>query len=573
MKSLNDILKNLKKDFSGFQEIKVALLGDSSTQFIKQTLRGLGYEAGIDFSVYESNFGQIEQEILDSNSDLYKFSPEFVIIYKDSYHAKNQFYRLTEEGRRKFAEEYIQNLDLLLDHLYKIRCKVIWCNLSELNDNVFGNYASKIETSLIYQIRKINFKLMELSASHKQIYINDISLIQNRLGEKQLFDPVKYYQASLTLNLDCLPAFTRNIIDIIKAIQGKINKCIILDLDNTLWGGIIGDDGIENIQIGTLGIGRAFSEFQLWLKQLKERGIILAVCSKNSEDNARLPFTHHPEMILKLEDFAIFVANWESKVDNIRHIQEVLNIGFDSMIFLDDSPYERNLVRGEIPDVIVPELPEDPVEYLGFLQEMNLFETASYSAEDSRRTLQYQAESRRRTFSGKFTDSDDYLKGLEMCSNPVRLNNFTIPRVSQLTQRSNQFNLRTIRYTEEELTVIMQSKDKFGYSFSLTDRFGDNGIVSAIILEKTDQGFFIDTWIMSCRVLKRGLEFFVLDYLVQFCLNQGMDRLIGEYIPTSRNNLVKDHYKKLGFRESNSQWVLPVARYKPKPHHIKLVSE
>ena len=234
---------------------------------------------------------------------------------------------------------------------------------------------------------------------------------------------------------------------------------MILDLDNTTWGGIIGDDGMENIQIGSLGIGKAFSEFQYWIKKLKNRGIIVAVCSKNTESVAKEPFEKHPDMVLRLSDISVFIANWDNKVDNIRQIQSILNIGFDSMVFLDDNPFERNIVRENIPEICVPELPEDPANYLEYLYGLNLFETVSFSNEDSARTKLYQIEAERAKVQKKFTNEDDFLKNLEMVSVIEPFNKFNTPRMAQLSQRTNQFNLRTIRYSEADIERISKSKD------------------------------------------------------------------------------------------------------------------
>ena len=239
-------------------------------------------------------------------------------------------------------------------------------------------------------------------------------------------------------------------------------------MDNTTWGGIIGDDGIEKIQIGTLGLGKAFTELQLWAKNLKERGIILAVCSKNTDHIAKEPFEKHPDMILRLEDIAVFVANWENKADNIRYIQSVLNIGFDSMVFLDDNPFERNLVRQELPEVTVPELPKDPAEYITYLQQFNLFETVSYSKLDSDRTSKYQEEAKRVGMKKSFASVDDYLGNLNMLAIAASFDDFNVPRIAQLTQRSNQFNLRTIRYTEKDVRDIMASDKHYSMSVSYT---------------------------------------------------------------------------------------------------------
>ena len=373
----------------------------------------------------------------------------------------------------------------------------------------------------------------------------------------------------MVVSIDALPYFAHSVIQIICAFRGSIKKCIVLDLDNTIWGGIIGDDGIENIQIGELGIGKAFSEFQYWIKKMQQRGIIIAVCSKNDESVAKEPFEKHPDMVLRLKDIAVFIANWENKADNINHIQKILNIGFDSMVFMDDNPFERNMVRENIPQITVPELPEDPALYLDYLYSLNLFETVSASDEDSQRTIQYQKEAERMVFQESFANENDFLKSLNMCSEVKPFDNFTIPRVAQLSQRSNQFNLRTVRYTEDDIKQIVSSEKYITLSFTLEDKFGDNGLICAIILEKqTDTALFIDTWFMSCRVLKRGMESYVMNTIIEIAREKGFSTIIGEYIPTSKNGMVKEHYKDLGFNFIDNMWICNVALYEKRDNFI-----
>jgi FkbH-like protein len=371
--------------------------------------------------------------------------------------------------------------------------------------------------------------------------------------------------------LDFLPLVAKAIVDIIKAISGSVRKCLILDLDNTIWGGVIGDDGMENIQIGELGMGHAFDRLQKWAKELKQRGIILAVCSKNEEDTAKKPFREHPDMILRLEDIAVFIANWNNKADNIKHIQATLNIGFDSMVFLDDSSFERNLVREHLPAVTVPELPEDPALYVPHLCALNLFETASFSDEDLQRTRQYQEEAARGDFQKSFTSIDDYLGSLAMVSEVKAFDDFSLPRVAQLTQRSNQFNLRTIRYTEADIDRLRKSDDCITMSFQLEDKFGDHGLIGLIILKKLNEAeAFIDTWIMSCRVLKRGMEEFIVNQMARQARDRGIQRLIGEYIPTPKNNMVRDLYAQMGFASCNGKWELDLQPFKELKTFIRV---
>jgi FkbH-like protein len=348
----------------------------------------------------------------------------------------------------------------------------------------------------------------------------------------------------------------------------------VLDLDNTLWGGVIGDDGLEKIEIGMLGIGRAFTDLQYWVLKLRQRGVLLAVCSKNTESVARQPFDSHPDMVLSLEDIAVFKANWDNKADNIRQIGAALNISLDSMVFLDDNPVERNMVREILPEVLVPELPDDPAEFLEYLYPLHLFETVSLTAEDAERTKMYRTDLERSAERLSYADEAAYLVSLNMSSRVEPFNGFNGPRVAQLSQRSNQFNLRTVRYTDAAVLVMAGSPDVFTFSFTLEDRFGDNGLVCAVILRKeTQEVLFIDSWFMSCRVLRRGMENFTLNIIAGFARERGYRYLRGEYLPTARNGMVSDHYFSMGFQSQGGGWVLDVQTYNDRPTAVRRIDQ
>ena len=571
MPTFNELKKNLKKDFSSYKKIKVALLGDTATQFLKQALRGTGFEQGIDLDIWEADFNQIERQVFDPSSELFEFNPEIIIIFHSAHKLLDKYNKLKLTLQNSLANtqlELVSNIVITINS--QLKSKIIYYNYTEINDSVFGNYANKIESSFLFQIRKLNFELMVFATKQSSFYICDISSIQNHSGKINLFQPSIYINTEMVLKIDILPEVAKKTTDLIGAMTGSFKKCLILDLDNTMWGGVIGDDGLENIQLGNLGIGKSFTEFQYWIKKLKNRGIILAVCSKNTESIAKEPFEKHPDMVLRLDDIAVFVANWENKADNIRQIQSILNIGFDSMVFLDDNPFERNIVRENINGITVPELPEDPADYLEFLYTLNLFETTSISNEDAERTKQYQVEAERVVLQKSFTNEDDFLKSLNMVSFVEPFNKFNTPRVAQLSQRSNQFNLRTVRYTEAEIENSIVDKNIISFTFTLSDKFGDNGMICVIILRPEDKdNLFIDTWFMSCRVLKRGMENFVLNTIVNCARENGYSFLKGEYIQTEKNVLVKDHYFQLGFEQATNHWILNVNNYQEKKCFIK----
>ena len=527
---------------------KVALLGNYAMQFLERSIRRNARSQDIDMECYAADYGTTDFEILDPESGLYAFHPGFILWHESTLALRDLFYAEVEEDRQGFADRYIERLRGHLSRLGERlpASKVIFPNhAATFEDNVFGHFGNRLPTSWQYQVTKLNHLLNELASERE-------NLILVHARPEGRFDTVTDYSlvvnADLHYSLPYLDWLAETALRIIRSQQGHFIKCVILDLDNTLWGGIIGDDGLEGIQIGALGIGKAFTRLQKWLKELSKRGIILAVCSKNDEETAKAVFVNHEEMVLRLDDISVFVANWESKADNIARIRQILNIGYDSMVFLDDNPAEREIVRQHLPMVVVPELPEDPALYLPHLVSLNLFETASHSKSDADRTRQYQEESKRQLLAQAVTNMDDFLESLQMKGRVSTFEEQDVERISQLTLRSNQFNLRTVRYGVPEIRRIMQDPSYETFSVHLSDRFGNYGLISLVIAKIQDDGqAVIDTWIMSCRVLKRTVEQMLLNHVVKRLMGRGVSKLYGEYLPTEKNRLVKDLLPNLGF--------------------------
>ena len=575
MKTFQELKKITKHMPADLPAIKVALTGDTATQFLATAIRGTGAERGYQIDLFEAEYNQVERQFLDPSSELYQTDADFIVLFQSTHKLGEKHSLLSPSQQESLAEERLAFVASVCENPMLASKKIICLNYPEIEDTVFGSYATKVTSSFTYQVRKLNMGLMDLSQRYANLFICDIAGLQNKLGRDMMFAPNVYVSTEMVLSIDALPYVASRVMDIICAIKGQFKKCLILDLDNTVWGGVIGDDGLEGIQLGHgLGIGKAFTEFQMWVKKLKQRGVIICVASKNNEETAKEPFEKHPDMVLKLEDIAVFQANWETKVDNIRTIQRILNIGFDSMVFLDDNPFERNIVRENIPGITVPELPQDPGEYLEYLYSLNLFETASYSQADKDRTKQYQVEAQRVSLQKTFSNEADFLKSLDMTSVVSGFNKFNTPRVAQLSQRSNQFNLRTVRYTEADIEALGQNPDVIDLSFTLEDKFGDNGLIAVIIMKKQDEEtLFIDTWFMSCRVLKRGMEDFTLNAMVEAAREKGYKRIVGEYLPTPKNKMVENHYPSLGFQKlegtPTAQYVLDVEQYQPRENYIK----
>jgi FkbH-like protein len=566
-------LKKLSKKtlLNDAKTIKVAILGDFASQLFRIAIEGIGVEKGFRFEIYEADFDQIDFQILNPQSDLYVFQPDWVVILQNNVTIKDKFYK--SDDSINFGASFVSKIQQYYDLIQsKLDAKCIINNLYHEKDEVYGAYGAKVPHSFAKQSSIINIGLAQFFEESKNAFLLDLAGLVSLEGLNNAIDWRMNVNASMPFQLDFLALIAYDIGGIINNSEGKFAKCLILDLDNTTWGGIIGDDGMENIQVGDLGIGKAFKSLQLWAKALKQRGIILAICSKNEEVLAKEPFDKHPEMVLELSDISVFVANWNTKVENIRYIQQVLNIGLDSMVFLDDNPMERDIVRNHIPEIIVPELPEDPVEYLPYLRSLDLFSTLSYSSTDKDRTEQYQTEAKRVQYLSSFESMDTYLESLEMEAKISSFDDFYKPRIAQLTQRSNQFNPRTQRYSEEDIEKIMSKEDYYSRYLVLEDKFGNYGLISNIILKQENDVLFIENWVMSCRVLKRQIEELVINELVNLAKNIGLKKLRAEYIPTSKNILVKQLYSNLGFTEiADNEYELMVESYVQKDHQIKII--
>jgi FkbH-like protein len=564
--------KNLKKDTSISQVLNIAVMGDAPTQLLCMALRGMGIEYGVNLNIWESDYNQIDRLVFSQDFEQFS-SSETILIFESTHKLLQKYNKCDPKDRVNFAVDALLRIKQIVGILHsKMDSSIIYCNFVEEDDCVFGQFASKVEESFLYQLRKLNYLLQEYSLSARGLYICDLSSIQNLIGRERFWDAPMYATTEMALSLDALPYFANSVLKILTTLKGKVKKCIIIDLDNTIWGGVIGDDGIDNIQLGNFGIGKVYTEFQYWLKKMQQRGVVLAVCSKNTEEIAKLPFINHPDMVLRLSDIAIFVANWDSKPDNIKTIQSKLNIGFDSIVFLDDNPYEREIVKSNIPDITVPELPEDPALYLDYLNGLNLFETLSYAKEDTNRTKYYQTQENYKSTLDSYSNVDEFLESVDMCSSVCSLDTYAIPRVAQLSQRSNQFNLTTIRYTEEQLHSIATSEDYYSLSFTLEDKFGDNGLISAVLLKKYDNStLFIESWFMSCRVFKRGMEDFIMNSIIDLARNNNFQTIVGEYISTSKNQIVKDLYFELGFTsDTGLLWKCQVDEYTIRKNYIQL---
>jgi FkbH-like protein len=562
----------------GSQKLRVALLADTATQRIVTLLRVLFRRNDIDCSFYEGGFDGIEIEVYSASSDLYRFAPDVVIILSAVQALRSRF-GSRQGDAQAFLEETVNTMTGVWSAIRQhSTAAIIQSNFVLPYERTFGNFDLKMPHSFYAVVAALNAEIASRARQQGPVLINDVDALASWIGRRSWFDDRLWDLSKYLCAVDHLPGVAQNIVDIVLALRGRVVKCVVLDLDNTLWGGVIGDDGLEGIKLNSHGEGEAFYRFQLFLRELLKRGVILAVCSKNEMSNALLPFEKHPEMVLKRDDIACFVANWNDKAENIRHIRDTLNIGFDSMVFLDDNAFERDLVRSLLPDVVVPNLPEDPADYVRAISELNLFETTTFSAADLERSELYRLEGLRQQERATFGSIDEFLRSLKMQITIARFDSYHLPRIAQLIQRSNQFNLTTRRRTEADCTDLMNNPLFIPLYAGLSDRLGDHGLISIVILERTRDELAIRDWLMSCRVVKRGVEQALMNEVFLQAHSLGLKRVTGEFIPTAKNGMVQDFFAQFGFekvweREGRTTWQADVAAYQPSTVFIERTAE
>jgi len=548
-------------------DLRLAILGDAATQHYAQALGAVLKLRGWWPESYEAEFDTIRQEILDPTSQLYRADPEFVILLTTTQALWHR--HALDPAKAAFADEVANDIVELWKRLKSRSSAVILQhNLVVPLNRPFGNHTASQPETFVAAVTRINARLLAAAPEHG-VKIIDTEFQASYHGKRHWLDERLWCQAKQALAPTFIPSLAKSVSDALLLERGVGVKCVIVDLDNTMWGGILAEDGADHIEIGQTEIGLAFLRFQLALLELKSRGVLLAICSKNDHANVVSVFENHPDMILRLSDFAACVANFDDKASNINAIRDKLNLGPDSFVFLDDTAFERALVRSAFPSIQVPALSDDPANFIGDLARWNLFEGMSATSEDLARLAYYQADDRREAIKARFQGLDDFIAELAMEAHVQPFDGFALPRVLQLVQRSNQFNLTTIRYGESDLRRFAQDADAAPFCIRLADRLGDNGIIAAVIIRKVDADAVIDTWIMSCRVLGRRVEDLTVQLIVERAGRLGCRRVVGRYTPTAKNGIVENLYRQHGFSEAGSDgptrvFRLDVDKYQPR---------
>ena len=564
------------KEAPGFLSIRLAVLASSTIDHLLPAIRVAGLRRGLLIDVYSGAYGQYRQDVLDPTSSLHQFAPQTTLFSITAREA------LAAVPLTATAAEVAETITRLIGELRSLWRKarehsnaaIIQQTFINVTEPLFGSYERLVPGAPAPVVARLNDELCD-AAAQDGVLLLDIARASERDGIDAWFDAGRWLQGKLQIAPQAAPLYGDMVVRILAAQRGLSKKCLVLDLDNTLWGGVVGDDGLDGIVLGEgSAVGEAHLALQRYAKQLKDRGVILAVCSKNDSKIAEAVFGEHPEMVLRRSDITAFVANWDDKAENLKTIANRLNIGIDSLVFVDDNPVERARIRQSLPMIAVPELPDDAAQYVRCLAEAGYFEAIAFTSEDRHRADQYAANVEREALLASAQSMDDFLRGLDMS---VVFGPFTAvdhARIVQLINKTNQFNTTTRRYTSEEIANLINLPSALTRQFRLLDRLGDNGLVSTMILRSVsdDEGLLeIENWVMSCRVFGRQLEFEAMNIAVEAGRRRGAKAFAADYIATPKNHVISALYPSLGFTAVNgstTRWVLNLEDYVTQKTHI-----
>ena len=529
-------------------KLKLAILGGPTTTHLCWLVCNFLRAQGIHVEIFEGEYGLFRQSVMLPDARLDAFRPDFVFFATNSRDLPElPSASMSPADFDLWVAEEAGKWGQLWQMAHERWGSQIIQNLFELPPwGVYGHYVHRVRVSGERALQDLNQAWLADAPAY--VVFHDPQMLALEAGARLWFDPRFYHEAKMPCGPECLPMYAHSVASLVLAAKGKSKKVLVLDLDNTLWGGVVGDDGVGGLRIGQGSAeGESFLAFQKYAKLLSRRGVLLAVCSKNDFNNAAEPFEKIPEMALKLADFSSFRANWNNKADNLRAIAEELNLGLDSFVFVDDNPAERALVRRFLPQVAVPDMPPDPADYVQALARHRYFETVALTEEDAKRSDFYRQNRQRRQMAETHADIESFLRSLDMQARVEPIGPTNIERSTQLINKSNQFNLTTRRCTLAEIKDKAESQDWATFTISLRDTLGDNGLISVILARQTGAELAIDTWVMSCRVLQRGVEQLAVEALIGEAQKRKCRRLTGCYVPTPKNQMVSNLYGSMGF--------------------------
>lgn len=547
--------------------MKILFIGNYTQNLLADYLSELAKKEKLDLQLHVSGFNQFRQEIINPQSELHRLNPEIIfiaidlftliedIIYSESKNRTDQFRERIEEtfNLLEYLDAELKNTQVFIDNFFLTRP----VTMRTLEYNSPYGYIQFEDIA--------NIELFNLVKKSEHFKIVDVKGLLSEKGYDNLLDNRMHYLAKSPWNREGLNLLAHLYLRYIKAFKGIRKKCIVVDLDNTLWGGILGDDGMENLVLSNDGAGKAFYDFQRELLKLYKRGILLAINSKNTEEIVIETMQNHPYMVLKPKHFICMKINWNNKAQNMKEIADEINIGLDSVVFLDDSEFEREIVKKQFPEILTPDLPKDFSDYPTFIRNLDLFDFLNLTGDDIGRNEMYKANIQRDQLKKSKIDIEDFYYSLGMVATIGKIESFHIPRIAQMTQKTNQFNLRTVRYTEADIREFYNSSNHEVYFLSLADKFGDNGIVGTAIIHENIDHFFIDSFIFSCRALGRTAETALLNFIIRDLIKKEIPVLAGEYIPTKKNIPCKDFYESHNFeKKPNNFWEIKLENYQVK---------
>ena len=557
------------------KKIRISILGSFTLNGLAETIRVKCDEKKIQCTTYVSGYNQYSQEIYDEKSQLYKFSPDVTFLIIDFRDILGELflnpYSVSVEERKEFVKDKSDEIiNLAQTFVNKSKSKLVMSNFNIPSYSPIGINETREEYGLHGMIRDLNRIITTLMSLEPEIYIYDLNSFVTKFGENNIFDYKQYFYGDVRISLDYIPYLAEELMGYVKAVLGLNKKCIVLDLDNTLWGGIVGEDGFEGIKLGDDPVGRAYAEFQHNLLALNQRGILLAINSKNNFDDAIQIIKEHPNMVLKEDNFACVRINWNDKAVNIKEISDELNIGLDSMVFFDDDPVNREYVKSNFPEIQTVEI-SDPSNSSKILKSMNDFQVLKITDEDTTRNKMYLEQRKRTELKTQVGNLQDFLKQLNISVEIKNADKYTIPRISQLTLKTNQFNITTRRYQEEDIRKFSQDKDKIVECAQVQDKFGDNGITGVYIINKDNKlQWTIDTFLLSCRVIGRGVEDGILYQIIEKARKEGVSKVRGEYIKTKKNKPAENFFPAFGFKKEGNFWVFDTKNHFKKPEHLAM---
>lgn len=578
LKKAKSIKKTLLSDGTDRIKKKIAVLGGSTTHDVIKILELFLLHYGIEPSFYESEYGQYWQDAMFDNPELVEFAPDLIYIHTTNRNIAE--YPAVGDSREKteqLLKDTYEHFRVMWEKLKETYgCVIIQNNFEFPYYRLLGNMDAVNSNGRVAFVNRLNALFAEYAAANESFYLQDIQYLSACYGLDKWGDSFYWHMYKYALCVPAIPTLSYNLANIIKSVYGKNKKAYVLDLDNTLWGGVVGDDGPENIEIGQeTSMGQVYAEFQSYLKEQKQIGIMLNVSSKNEEENA-LAGLSRPDSVLRPDDFMIIKANWEPKSKSVAEIASELNIGTDSLVFVDDNPAEREIIRQNLPGVAVPEM-DKPEEYLKTLDRSGFFEVTGLSEDDTKRNEMYKANQERKKLQDNFADYGEYLKSLDMKAEIGAFVPLYMARIAQLTNKSNQFNLTTKRLSQADIEHMAEDSSYITLYGKLADKFGDNGVVSVVIGKIKEDALHIELWLMSCRVLKRDMEFAMMDRLTEECKKRGITHIYGYYYPTAKNKMVENFYGLQGFTlknrddEGNAEWEYEIpASYENKNRYIEI---